>query len=476
MTQESHGSGQVKIDKYPLDVVFFLDSPQSIAFTLDMLTPYFQCTVSHACEAAKGDGTGRELGSAAVLLVVNRAGLSACCRMTNRLSHAWPKRPLMVLTDQVETAGIVRLLGCGAVDFAELRGSPAETLLRVRRAVGTLPSQAEALDIEDEPTPVDAALRSRLIGNAPEFLKLLKRLPAMARSTASVMLLGETGTGKEVCARAIHYCSPRSQGPWVAINCAAIPPELVEDEFYGHVRGAYTHAHATRDGLVHEAEGGTLLLDEVDSLSLAAQAKLLRFLQDGEYRPVGSSSVLHADVRVIAASNCDLRLAVLRGHFRQDLFFRLNVLSLTMPPLRERREDIAALAAHFVDQANREADRHVRGISPDALRRLLSYTWPGNIRELKHVVQRAIVLTENSTLEAADIELDDGATAEHAVMSFREAKARAVENFERCYLEQLLAQSDGNISHAARAAQKDRRAFFELLRRHAIDASRFRLN
>ncbi|MGH8479585.1 MAG: sigma-54 interaction domain-containing protein [Gammaproteobacteria bacterium] len=314
-----------------------------------------------------------------------------------------------------------------------------------------------------------------MIGNAPEFLKLLKRIPAIARSNASVMLLGETGTGKEICAQAIHYCSPRSQGPWVAINCAAIPPELMEDELYGHVRGAYTHAHATRYGLVCEAEGGTLFLDEVDSLPLAAQGKLLRFLQDREYRAVGSSSVRHADVRVIAASNCDLKLAMLSGRFRKDLFFRLNVLTLTMPPLRGRREDIAALASHFFDQANREVGRQLLGISPTALRRLFSHTWPGNIRELKHVIERAVVLAEGSILEATDIELDGEAATEQALMSFREAKAQAVEAFERCYLEQLLAQSQGNISRAARAAQKNRRAFFELLRRHAIDASRFRL-
>lgn len=383
----------------------------------------------------------------------------------------------MVLTDTVEPLGIARLLGCGAFDFADLQGSPSDILLRMHRVVGSLPPQSTKLNPQEDALKIDPELRGRLIGNAPKFLELLKRLCAMARSHASVMLLGETGTGKEVCAQAIHYCSPRASGPWVAVNCAAIPTELMEDELYGHVRGAYTHAHATRSGLVCEAGGGTLFLDEIDSLPLAAQAKLLRFLQDGEYRAVGSNSVHRADVRVLAASNTDLRMAVASGRFREDLFFRLHMLSLIMPPLRERREDIAALASHFLDQANREAGKRLLGISPAALHRLVHYTWPGNIRELKHVMQRAVVLSESSILQVTDIELDGEPTAEPPVMlSFREAKARAVEGFERCYLEQLLAQNRGNITHAARAARKNRRALFELLRRHSIDASRFRMS
>ena len=462
----------VKSGLCPLELVFLPNNRHRVAFTLEMLAPFFRCRLSRADEAPNVDD---ECGPAAVVMVVDQTGLDACCKIVISLSRSWPQIPLMVLTDEVETVGVARLLGCGAFDFAELRGSAAEALLRIRRVAGMLPSQPVKLDSREESPHLDPALRSRLIGNAPEFLKLLRRVTAIASSNASVMLLGETGTGKEVCAQAIHYCSPRSQGPWVAINCAAIPSELVEDELYGHVRGAYTHAHATREGVVREAEGGTLFLDEVDSLPLAAQAKLLRFLEDGEYRVIGSGRARHADVRIIAASGPDLKLAVSSGRFRQDLFFRLNVLTLTMPPLRERREDIPALAWHFFNLANIEAGRHLLGISPEALRRLLSYRWPGNIRELKHVLQRAVVLTDSSTLRATDIELDDQPAPEQAVMSFREAKAHVVETFEQHYLEELLAQSHGNISRAARAAQKNRRAFFELLRRHAIDASRFRL-
>jgi len=195
-------------------------------------------------------------------------------------------------------------------------------------------------------------------------------------------------------AQAIHYASRRARGPWVAINCAAIPPELVEDELFGHVRGAYTHAVGSRHGLVREAEGGTLFLDEIDSMPLAAQAKLLRFLQDKQYRVVGASALHTADVRVVAASNRDLRLAAATHTFRQDLFFRLNVLGLTLPPLRERREDIAMLALHFLGQANREAGRHLLGLTPAALRALQAHDWPGNVRELKHALHRAVLTAQ----------------------------------------------------------------------------------
>jgi two-component system, NtrC family, response regulator GlrR len=423
------------------------------------------------CETCGADAGTAEPAPSAVVLLTGPTRLSQCCATAGALHRAWPSVPLIVFAQQVDGEQLAQLLACGAFDFATLPGSDAELGLRVKRALGRADGAPPPVAGDLPPLP---GLQSRLIGSAPDFLKLLRRVPAMAASNASVLLLGETGTGKEVCAQAIHYSSPRARGPWVAINCAAIPADLVEDELFGHVRGAYTHAVGAREGLVHEAEGGTLFLDEIDSMPLAAQAKLLRFLQDKQYRVVGASKMRTADVRVIAASNHDLRGAAAAGSFRQDLYFRLNVLSLTLPPLRERRDDIAVLAMHFLDQANREAGRHLGGITPAALRCLMDHAWPGNVRELKHVLQRAVLLAEGPSVQAVDIELDGVAAAGEEPVSFREAKARAVEAFERSYLEQLLAQSEGNISRAARFAQKDRRAFFELLRRHAIDAARYR--
>ncbi len=414
---------------------------------------------------------------AIVVCLVDAASLVDCCHLAQSLHMAWPGVPVLAFTEQVPYDGLMQLVACGAFDFAELSACDAELALRVRRALGLLDAHGiePAAGAGGDAGPVIAALNRRLIGRTPAFMKLLRRVAAMASSDASVLLTGETGTGKEVCAQAIHYASRRARGPWVAINCAAIPPELVEDELFGHVRGAYTHAIGSRHGLVREAEGGTLFLDEIDSMPLAAQAKLLRFLQDKQYRVVGASALHTADVRVVAASNRDLRLAATNHSFRQDLFFRLNVLGLTLPPLRERREDIAMLALHFLVQANREAGRHLVGLTPAALRALQAHDWPGNVRELKHALQRAVLTAQGCTVQAEDIELDGAAPVADAPVSFRDAKAQAVESFERSYLEQLLVQTGGNISHAARAAQKNRRAFFELLRRHSIDAERYRV-
>lgn len=411
---------------------------------------------------------------AAVLLLVDADGLDNCCTSIAQLHVDLPGVPLLVLTHGISATCLSRLMSCGIYDFGMLPSSEAEIVMRVGRALGTVSLPGEAARNERSATSIAQSLNSRLVGRNAEFLKILRRLPVMAISNASVLLLGETGTGKEVVAQAIHYASPRAEGPWVAINCAAIPADLMEAELFGHARGAYTNAHAAREGLVHEAEGGTLFLDEIDALSLAAQAKLLRFLEDKQYRLVGSNNLRCADVRIIAASNRDLRHAAAKGSFRSDLLFRLNVLTLSLPSLRERRDDIPALAQYFFTQANFELGRHLVGITPAAMQRLLIHDWPGNVRELKHVIERAVLLTESQSLQPGDIEIDGADPIEDMPLSFRDAKALAIRSFERSYLEQLMLENQGNISRAARAAQKNRRALFELLRRHDIDTARFR--
>ncbi len=333
--------------------------------------------------------------------------------------------------------------------------------------------------LDDAQAPADlraVASRAGLVGTSPAFVAALARLPRYARCDAGVLILGETGTGKEVCAQALHYASARAGGPFVAVNCAAIPGELVEDELFGHVRGAYTHAHAARSGLVAEAEHGTLFLDEIDALPLAAQAKLLRFLQDQQYRPVGSSQSRQAHVRVVAASNRPLEALAAKGEFRQDLLFRLNMLTLVLPPLRERMADVPALAQHFLALSRRDGQHALHAITPAAQARLMAWHWPGNVRELKHAVDRAALLASGPLLDEADIDLGPAAQAAppSTAEGFNAAKARAVRDFERHYIERTLAEAGGNIAQAARLARKHRRAFFELLRKHEIDAARYR--
>ena len=319
---------------------------------------------------------------------------------------------------------------------------------------------------------------ARLIGSSPAFVAQVERLHLVAGCDSRVLITGETGTGKELFAQAIHYLSARASKPYVAVNCGAIPAELAESELFGHVRGAYTSATHTRKGLVAEADGGTLFLDDVDCLPPPAQATLLRVLQEGEFRCVGSNLVHRCDLRVVAASNCDLLGLAQAGHFRKDLYYRLSVLRLALPALRDRREDIPVLARHFL-RYFAQAARHAEMVfSAEAERKLLTHQWPGNVRELQHAIERVVLLASGSNVGAQDLELDDGTpdfdVDVRADESFQDAKARCVERFERSYIERLLTSCVGNVARAAREAKKNRRAFFALMQKHGISADSYR--
>lgn len=320
-----------------------------------------------------------------------------------------------------------------------------------------------------------------LVGRSPAFMHQVQRVAVLAPCNAGVLVQGESGTGKELFAQALHYLSPRAGHPFVAVNCGALPSDLVESELFGHARGAFTSAHEAQKGLVAQAQGGSLFLDEVDSLPLTAQTKLLRFLQDKEFRPVGAARSQSADVRVIAASNTNLWAAVQRGAFRADLYYRLNVLTLTLPALRDRPEDLLPLGQHFVERYAREFNRPVLRLSVAAAAAICAHDWPGNVRELQHAIERGVLLAPGDEVLCADLCLPalagtDGTEAggPGAAKSFQQAKAWMVEAFERTYLERLLTLHEGNITRAAIDAAKNRRAFFQLMKKHHIDCGRFR--
>jgi len=385
------------------------------------------------------------------------------------LRRVAPACSIIVLCTDLPAEQTLELLRAGAFDFVSAAYMDVELDPRVQRAAGLL-----AHTQMGDTAAIEMARGHDLIGSSAPFVKQLAKLPVVAGSDASVLLLGETGTGKEVFARTIHYLSPRASRPLVAVNCGAIPTELMESELFGCVRGAYTSAHAARHGLVQEAEGGTLFLDEIDSLPLGAQAKLLRFLHDKEYRPVGASHACHADVRVIAASNQNLAALVERGGFRRDLYFRLNVLNILLPALRERRDDVPELARHSARLCCRRQQRAMIELTTPALRKLLEYDWPGNVRELHNVIECAVLFCRGCLIDADDVQLPGEPVAEEGVESFRDAKARMVECFERSYIERMLAVNAGNVTRAASAAHKNRRAFFALMRKHDIASEQFR--
>ncbi|MFN0087701.1 MAG: sigma 54-interacting transcriptional regulator [Blastocatellia bacterium] len=401
----------------------------------------------------------------AVVFLISPRKVLTLAKSLFQSSRAEPAPPMVVVSDAAGPQEMYEMIRLGAADF----------LIPPLTATDTLPRLWRLMEQTVGGETLYQGLRERLgetrllIGESPAFLEVVKKIPVVAKCDATVLISGETGTGKEVCAHSIHQLSPRAKENFVAVNCGSIPFDLVESELFGHERGAFTGAVASKIGMVREAEGGTLFLDELDSLPLLAQVKLLRFLQEKEYRPVGASRTRTADVRVIAATNVNLENALRAGKIREDLYYRLNMIPIALPPLRDRREDIPLLAANFLSQFAERYHRPIIGFSPDALLKLCRHDWPGNVRELESVIGRAVAFAENSILCGVDISLPSPATK-----SFQELKDEMVEQFERTYIQSLLLAYDGNVTKAAEAAQKNRRAFFELIRKLGIDVDRFR--
>jgi two-component system, NtrC family, response regulator GlrR len=376
--------------------------------------------------------------------------------------------PLIAVVDVCEPQRVLALLRCGVADFVTTPLKTADVLARTWKLVLPPANNTEPLKLLN--CGPDLA---PLVGESPGFLAQVRNIPLIAKYDANVLIEGETGTGKEVHARAIHYCSPRAGKPFVPVNCGAIPPELLENELFGHERGAFTSAVTLQTGLIEEANGGTLFLDEIDCLPPLAQVKLLRFLQEKEYRPLGSSRIRQADVRIIAASNLPLEQAVEVGKVRPDLFYRLKIISLSLAPLRERREDIPTLARHFVAKYTAAFGKEITGLSRGAMHSLMVHSWPGNVRELEHVIERAIVMAEGLLLQPTDLVFPTSQITGRCE-SLQQAKAKEIARFEKNYIKGLLSACEGNITRAAQVAQKNRRAFWQLIQKHQIDVTSFK--
>jgi len=317
-----------------------------------------------------------------------------------------------------------------------------------------------------------------LIGAGAWVKDLYDRITMVAATDATVAIFGESGTGKELVARTIHNSSPRHDAPFVVVNCAAIPEALLEDELFGHVRGAFTDATRDREGLLGAADTGTLFLDEIGELPLPLQAKLLRVLQSQEFRRIGDDADRRVDVRIVTATNRDLEQLVASGNFRQDLYYRINVFPLHLPPLRERPDDIALLVHHFVQKYRAKLGKLVEGVTGDALARLAAYDWPGNVRELENKIHQAMVVSAGPLIGEDDLSLPAGSASKglrvDVTRPFREVKQETIDAFERAYLTELLRTHRGNLAQAARAADMDRKNLWALVERHGLDRSRFK--
>jgi two-component system response regulator GlrR len=333
---------------------------------------------------------------------------------------------------------------------------------------------SEALSVQSPapPTPTghhDGHWRDHMVSRSTVMAELLAEAHMVARSDASVLITGESGTGKELLAQAIHKASPRADRPFVAVNCSAIPEALLESELFGHVKGSFTGAVANHRGLFLTADGGTLFLDEIGDMPPALQVKLLRVLQEKSIRPVGSSESIPVDVRILSATHRDLDQAMASGQFRDDLYYRLNVVSLHLPSLADRREDIPLLANHFLGRLRQKYDKRVNGFAPDALKALSLAQWPGNVRQLHNVVEQVCALTPTPLIPLSLVQRALRVPSME-VLSY----AAARERFERDYLVGLLKLTDGNAADAARLAERNRTEFYRLLQKHGLTPGQFR--
>jgi two-component system response regulator AtoC len=390
-----------------------------------------------------------------------------------------PATEVVMMTGYGTIADAVQAMKMGAYDYLEKPFDPDAAALVVARA-------AERKRLKDEAATLHRELEGtyafhNIVGKSARMLEVYRLLEQAAGLDITVLLLGETGTGKELAARAIHYHSVRKARRFVAVNCGALPPDLVESELFGHAKGSFTGAAGAKAGLFEEAEGGTIFLDEVGELPLQTQVKLNRALQEKEIRRVGSNDPVKVDVRVIAATHRELRAEASAGRFREDLFYRLHVFPVRLPPLRERLEDVPLLAAHFLEKHARAFRRDVTGLEPDALKILTGYAWPGNVRELENAVERAVAVARGPRITPEDLPAELSAQpgaappgSELATLPYREAVEQVRERFSREYLLSLMREFKGNVTKAAERARVERETLHRLLKKHGIRGHSFR--
>ncbi len=400
-----------------------------------------------------------------------------------------PDLPVVMLTGDATAETAVRAFHSGAFSYltkAQL-AQPEEVALLLSRAAAYGKLQRHARDLESRINLAEHF--EKLVGASEAMRSVYATIDRVATLDVSVLILGESGTGKELVARAIHDRSHRAKGPFVALNCAALPDTLVDSELFGHTRGAFTGAVQARSGAFERANGGTLFLDEIGDISPAVQMRLLRVLQESVVIPVGGEVAKKIDVRVIAATLVDLEEAVQDRSFRPDLFYRLNVVTMDLPPLRNRIDDVPLLIAHFLKKHAERMGRTPPSLSPDAVEVLGSYRWPGNVRELENAIQHALALSPGDVIEAgafpervrtnsppvpmSELMRTDGAMAWTDELSLTDARKQVLERFERSYITRLLVQTRGNISEAARRAGVDRSNLRRTMNRLGIDASNY---
>lgn len=400
--------------------------------------------------------------------LADMSGVELCQRVLARR----PGARVVLVTGQQDFATALAALRSSAFDLLvhPIGAEEFEQTLNRAMRMHTMSEKVERLRL----ALTESTGFAELIGVSQPMQSLYDLMERAARTRASVLITGESGTGKELVARALHSHSQCADGPFVAVNCSAIPDSLIESELFGHTKGAFTDAKASRKGLFVEANGGTIFLDEIGDMPMPIQPKLLRVLQERSVRPIGSDREIPVDVRVVAATNINLETAVAERHFREDLFYRVNVIHIDLPPLRERASDVLLIAQHFVEHFALQAEKPVLGLSPDAAEKLLAYNWPGNIRELQNCIERAVSLTRDTEVQVDDLPTK---VAKHRpshvlVVSNNPSELLTMEQVERRYIHRVMLAVQGNKREAARVLGLDRKTLYRKLQRYNIEIAR----
>lgn len=419
--------------------ILIIDDDEAVGATVRMLLEAEGYDARHVLTASEGVEQARH-GAFELVITDLRIGAASGLEVIRAIKETDASMPIILMTSYSSLESAVAALRLGAIDYIIKPFDNGEFVHAVARALDERRLRRENAILKRNLKRV--YLHKPIIGESVEIKRVLDLIRRVAPSDANVLIHGESGTGKELVAQAIHYEGPRSSGPFVAVNCGAIPAELMESELFGHARGAYTGATSASEGLIREAHGGTLFLDEVSELSPALQVKFLRVLQDRQVRAVGAKEVVRVDVRFVAASNRDLKGAIDKGQFRDDLFYRLNVINIRVPPLRERGRDVEILAKHFIEEYAAKLRKHIRGVDRNFDQFLASYHWPGNVRELENLIERAVILADSDTLSERDF------TDESAAAPTRVASTSAPEfplSVER-YIQQVVLQHQDRCS------------------------------
>jgi len=379
-----------------------------------------------------------------------------------------PEMPVIILTAYGSIESAVEAMKRGAYSYLTKPFDPQDLLLQIERALENRRLNVEIKRLKE--LLEERYNFANIVARSEKMKRVLEMVSQIAKTESTVYIHGESGTGKELIAKAIHLTSERKNKPFIAINCAALPESLMESELFGHEKGAFTGAVRSTKGLFTQAHEGTLFLDEIGDMPLSIQAKLLRALQERQFYPIGSEKPVEVDVRVIVATQKDLEGHVKQGLFREDLFYRIHVIPIHLPPLRERREDIPPLIEHFLEKFSQQMKKEVKGVTPQAIQKLMLHEWPGNVRELENTVEYAVVMTQQDTITEDFLLQTKGGISKEPLKPLKEAR----DAYEKAYLIHLLEICEGNVSKAAKLAGKYRADFYDLLKKHNLKSEDFK--